>query len=135
MPQTRPAIISKILRVGQILSESEYFTLSRKFGSLFKASSGAEAVREILEGMDLKKEVKIMEADIEEMKDPMTQSKLLRRLKMFKAMIKNGTRPEWMVMTVLPVLPPDLRPMVALDGGRFATSDSERPLSPRHQPQ
>ena len=111
------------MRVGQILSESEYFTLSRKFGSLFKASSGAEAVREILTKMDLKKEVKIMEADIEDMKDPMTQSKLLRRLKMFKAMIKNGGRPEAMVMTILPVLPPDLRPMVALDGGRYATSD------------
>jgi DNA-directed RNA polymerase subunit beta' len=56
-------------------------------------------------------------------KDPMAQSKLLRRLKMFKAMIRNGARPEWMIMNILPVLPPDLRPMVALDGGRYATSD------------
>ncbi len=113
----------KNLRVGQILSESEYFNLSRKFGSIFKASSGAEAVRSILEKMDLRKEVKIAEAQIEKIKDPLTEGKALRRLKMLKAMLKNGTRPEWMVLTVLPVLPPDLRPMVALEGGRYATSD------------
>ena len=111
------------LRIGQILSENEYFTLSRKFGNIFKASSGAEAVQQILQKLDMKKEVKLIEAELEGAKDPMAQSKLLRRLKMFKAMIRNGGRPEWMIMTVLPVLPPDLRPMVALDGGRYATSD------------
>ena len=67
--------------------------------------------------------MKLIEAELEGAKDPMAQSKLLRRLKMFKAMIRNGGRPEWMITTVLPVLPPDLRPMVALDGGRYATSD------------
>jgi len=113
----------KNLRVGQILGEAEYFSLSRKFGSIFKASSGAEAVREILEKMDLRKEVRTVEAQIEKIKDPLAEGKMLRRLKMLKAMIKNGTRPEWMVLTVLPVLPPDLRPMVALEGGRYATSD------------
>ena len=113
----------KNLRVGQILGEAEYFNLSRKFGSIFKASSGAEAVREILEKMDLRKEVRAVEAQIEKIKDPLAEGKMLRRLKMLKAMIKNGTRPEWMVLTVLPVLPPDLRPMVALEGGRYATSD------------
>jgi DNA-directed RNA polymerase beta' subunit len=111
------------LRVGQILSETEYFSLSRKFGSMFKAGSGAEAVREILQKMDLPKEVKLMEEELDGVKDPLAQGKLLRRLKMFKAMIRNGSRPEHMVLTVLPVLPPDLRPMVALDGGRYATSD------------
>jgi DNA-directed RNA polymerase beta' subunit len=111
------------LHVGQILSENEYFTLSRKFGNIFKASSGAEAVRSILEKMDMRKEVVKVEAELEGAKDPLSQSKLLRRLKMFKAMIRNGSRPEWMIMNVLPVLPPDLRPMVALDGGRYATSD------------
>jgi DNA-directed RNA polymerase beta' subunit len=111
------------LRVGQILSENEYITLSRKFGNIFKASSGAEAVQQILQKLDLKKEVKAIEAELQEAKDPMAQSKLLRRLKMFKAMSRNGGRPEWMITTVLPVLPPDLRPMVALDGGRYATSD------------
>jgi DNA-directed RNA polymerase subunit beta' len=113
----------KNLRIGQILGETEYFSLSRKFGSLFKASSGAEAVRAILEKMDLRKEVRAVEAQIEKIKDPLAEGKMLRRLKMLKAMIKNGTRPEWMVLTVLPVLPPDLRPMVALEGGRYATSD------------
>ncbi|MDR3582137.1 MAG: DNA-directed RNA polymerase subunit beta' [Candidatus Pacebacteria bacterium] len=111
------------LRIGQILSENEYFTLSRKFGNIFKASSGAEAVQEILTKLDMKKEVVQIEKELEGAKDPMAQSKMLRRLKMFKAMLRNGGRPEWMVLTVLPVLPPDLRPMVALDGGRYATSD------------
>ncbi len=111
------------LHVGQILSESEYFNLSRKFGSIFKASSGAESVRGILEKMDMKKAAKEVEAELDDVKDPMAQGKLLRRLKMLKAMVRNGSRPEWMVMTILPVLPPDLRPMVALDGGRYATSD------------
>jgi len=111
------------LHVGQILSENEYFSLSRRFGSIFKAGSGAEAVKQILEKLDLRKEVQGVEAQLENAKDPLAQSKLLRRLKMLKSMIRNGSRPEWMVMTVLPVLPPDLRPMVALDGGRYATSD------------
>ncbi len=111
------------LRIGQILSENEYFTLSRKFGNIFKASSGAEAVQQILDKMDLKKEIVGIEKELEGARDPMAQSKLLRRLKMFKSMVRNGQRPEWMIMTMLPVLPPDLRPMVALDGGRYATSD------------
>ncbi|MEK7174418.1 MAG: DNA-directed RNA polymerase subunit beta' [Patescibacteria group bacterium] len=111
------------LRPGQILSESEYFNLSRRFGSVFKASTGAEAIREILERMDLAKELKIVEKEVESVKDPLTESKLLRRLKMLRSMIQNGARPEWLVTTILPVLPPDLRPMVALDGGRYATSD------------
>ncbi len=111
------------LRIGQILSENEYFALSRKFGNIFKAGSGAEAVHEILLKMDLRKETQKVEAELQDARDPLSQSKLLRRLKMFKAMVRNGTRPEWMIMNILPVLPPDLRPMVALDGGRYATSD------------
>jgi DNA-directed RNA polymerase beta' subunit len=113
----------KDLRIGQILSENEYFALSRKFGSVFKAGSGAEAIQQILQGLDLRKEILKVEAQLEEAKDPMEESKMLRRLKMFKAMVRNGTRPEWMILTTLPVLPPDLRPMVALEGGRYATSD------------
>ncbi|MEK9179927.1 MAG: DNA-directed RNA polymerase subunit beta' [Patescibacteria group bacterium] len=111
------------LRVGQVLTETEYFNLSKRFGSVFKAGSGAESVRHILEGLDMRKEVQKIEKDLEDAKDPLAQSKLLRRLKMMKSMIKNQARPEWMVITTLPVLPPDLRPMVALDGGRYATSD------------
>ena len=111
------------LCAGQVLGETEYFNLSRRFGSVFKASSGAEAVRAILVNMDLRKETQKTERALEESKNPLAQSKLLRRLKMFRSMIKNQTRPEWMILTNLPVLPPDLRPMVALDGGRYATSD------------
>jgi DNA-directed RNA polymerase subunit beta' len=111
------------LRPGHVLSENEYISLSRRFGSVFKAGTGAEALREILENMDLRKEVHRVEKELEQAKDPVNESKLLRRLKMLRSMIRNGARPEWLVLTVLPVLPPDLRPMVALDGGRFATSD------------
>ncbi|OGZ54329.1 MAG: hypothetical protein A3B25_03670 [Candidatus Ryanbacteria bacterium RIFCSPLOWO2_01_FULL_48_26] len=111
------------LQVGQVLGETEYFNLSKRFGSVFRASSGAEAVRSILEKMDLKKEAQKIERLLEHTKENLTQAKLLRRLKMVRSMIKNNTRPEWMVLNVLPVLPPDLRPMVVLDGGRYATSD------------
>ncbi|MDO8536618.1 MAG: DNA-directed RNA polymerase subunit beta, partial [bacterium] len=111
------------IRVGQVLSETEYFNLSRRFGNVFRAGSGAEAVRSILEKMDPRKEIQKIEKELTGAKDPLSQSKLLRRLKMFRSMIKNGSRPEWLILTVLPVLPPDLRPMVALDGGRYATSD------------
>lgn len=115
--------VLNLLRPGAVLSESEYLSLSRKFGDVFKAGSGAEAVRSILEKMDLRQEIKNTEKKIESLKDKVVDGKLLRRLKILKSMLKNGSRPEWMIMNILPVLPPDLRPMVALDGGRFATSD------------
>lgn len=111
------------LKIGHVLIENDYFELSRKFGGLFKASTGAEAIKQILENMDLRKEIRAIEKRLEESKDPIKETKLLHRLKIFRSMIKNNMRPEWMILTVLPVLPPDLRPMVALDGGRFATSD------------
>ncbi len=111
------------IRPGEVLGEAEYFNLARRFANVFKASTGAEAVRQILEKMDLRKEVLGIEKEILEKKRGVVDIKLLRRLKMLKAMIKNNTRPEWMILNILPVLPPDLRPMVALDGGRYATSD------------
>ncbi len=111
------------LRPGKILSETEYFSLSRRFGNVFKAGTGAEAMRKILERMDLKKEANRTEKELETSKDALAEVKALRRLKMLRSMITNGARPEWMILNVLPVLPPDLRPMVALDGGRYATSD------------
>ncbi|RME58830.1 DNA-directed RNA polymerase subunit beta, partial [Candidatus Parcubacteria bacterium] len=113
----------KTLRPGTVLSESSYLQYSRRFGNVFKAGSGAEAVRAILEKMDLRKEAQEIERKVQKLKNPLSDIKTLRRLKMIKSMIKNGHRPEWMILTVLPVLPPDLRPMVALDGGRYATSD------------
>ncbi|MEK7180962.1 MAG: DNA-directed RNA polymerase subunit beta' [Patescibacteria group bacterium] len=111
------------LKPSDILSELEYFGLARRFGSVFKASSGAEAVREILEKMDLRKEIQKIEKDLATTKKKAIDIKQLRRLKMCKSMLRNNLRPEWLILTVLPILPPDLRPMVALDGGRYATSD------------
>jgi len=120
---SRVRVMLETISPGRILGEAEYFDLSRRFGNVFKAGTGAEAVREILSQMDLRKEIQKTEKEVEAAKDPMNEGKLLRRLKMFRSMLKNGSRPEWLILTVLPVLPPDLRPMVALDGGRYATSD------------
>ena len=111
------------LKPGKILNETEYFNLAKRFGSVFEAGSGAEAVKKILESIDLKKETVKIEKEIENAKDISRERYLLYRLKLMNSFIKNKTRPEWMIMTILPVLPPDLRPMVALDGGRYATSD------------
>ncbi len=116
------------LRPGLVLSETEYFNLSRNFANIFTAGSGAEAVRKILQNMDLKNEIHKMEKGLEFSKKKTAaktaaDSKTFRRLKLFRSMLKNNIRPEWLILTSLPVLPPDLRPMVALDGGRYATSD------------
>jgi DNA-directed RNA polymerase beta' subunit len=111
------------LHVGQVISENEYFREARRFAHVFKAGSGAEAIREILEDLDLRKEMARMEHDLAKARKPASEVKLLRRLRMIREMVKNNSRPEWLVTKELPVLPPDLRPMVALDGGRYATSD------------
>ncbi|MDP2629197.1 MAG: DNA-directed RNA polymerase subunit beta', partial [Candidatus Harrisonbacteria bacterium] len=112
------------LTVGQILSEQQYHNLSARFGSVFKAGIGAEAIKSILKKIDLKKFEKEISKEAEKEKiDSVKQSRTLRRLKMVSSMAKMDMRPEWMIIDVLPVLPPDLRPMVALDGGRYATSD------------
>ena len=105
----------------RILSEIEYRDLKLKYGKCFKAGTGAETLRKIFEKIDLKKEIKEMEKKIE--KGGSIERALLLRLKLFKTMDKEGIRPEWMFLTVLPVLPPDLRPLVQLDGGRYASSD------------
>jgi DNA-directed RNA polymerase subunit beta' len=106
----------------KILSEVVYHTLSMKYGEMFEAGTGAETVREIFTKMDLKEKVVELEKEAKEA-PPATKKKVLRRLKLFQGMLKAGVRPEWMFMEVLPVLPPDLRPMVQLDGGRYASSD------------
>ena len=112
----------KNLRRLQILSEVEYFNLSMKYGHVFKAGIGAEAVRRILEEMDLDKEIKTIENFITDDKSS-DKKRFIKRLKLFQGMKQSGIRPEWMLPTAIPVIPPDLRPMVQLDGGRFATSD------------
>jgi DNA-directed RNA polymerase subunit beta' len=113
----------KDLRPGMVLSETEYHSLSRRFGDVFVSMSGAEGVRKVLENIDISKEIKATEKELEKTEDANKRQHLSRRLKFFTAMQRSGVRPEWMIMTELPILPPDLRPMVALDGGRYATSD------------
>jgi DNA-directed RNA polymerase subunit beta' len=112
----------KELKPLLILSEHQYQSLSLKFGHIFEASIGAEAVRELLEKIQLEKSIVNLE---EKLKDAIEskKEKLVKRLKLLKSFRNNSLRPEWMIMNVLPVVPPDLRPMVALDGGRFAASD------------
>ena len=111
------------LRPGKVLSERQFADYGRRFGNVFTISAGGEGVRRVLEGIRLERLVKEIEAELEETKDATRLRKILRRLKLIKSMLEAGIRPEWMILTVLPVLPPDLRPMVALDGGRYATSD------------
>ncbi len=112
----------KELKPLRILSELEYHTLAVRYGEVFEAGTGAEVLRKICEKVDLKKEIANLKAELENAA-PQNRRKILRRQKMFQAMERTGIRPEWMFLTVLPVLPPDLRPMVQLDGGRYASSD------------
>lgn len=112
----------KDLKVKQIISENEYQDISLKFGHLFEARIGAEAIYELLSQINLEEEI----SGIEEALIKATaakKEKLQKRLQLFNSLKKNGIRPEHMLLTVVPVIPPDLRPMVSLDGGRFATSD------------
>lgn len=110
------------LALYQIISEVEYRDLSLKYGHIFKAGIGAEAIRGIFEQMDLDKMVAELEAEAEEASTA-KQKRIVRRLSLMRSIKAAGIRPEWMLVTQLPVIPPDLRPMVQLDGGRFAASD------------
>ncbi len=106
----------------QILSENEYRELKDEFGKEFRAAMGAEAIRELLERIDLEE----LSTELREALKKATGQKkvrIVRRLEVVEALRLSGNRPEWMIMQVVPVIPPDLRPMVQLDGGRFATSD------------
>jgi DNA-directed RNA polymerase subunit beta' len=112
----------KSLKVLNVISENIYQNLSLKYGHIFTAGIGAEAVRALLEQLNLETEIKNMEEELIDVIDS-KKDKIIKRLKFFKNLLKNKLRPEWMILTKIPVIPPDLRPMVALDGGRFATSD------------
>jgi len=113
--------ISKIKPLG-VLSEVEYYDYSLKYGEIFEAGTGSETLRKIFEKINLKKEIEKLNKKAEK-ETGIDRRKLLRRLRTLKGMLKAGIKPEWMFLTVLPVLPPDLRPMVQLDGGRYASSD------------
>ena len=108
--------------VKQILSEVEYRELKSEYGDQFEAGMGAEAVKKLLKQIDLEKESEMLKAEME----GATGQKAIRvsrRLEVIEAFIQSGNKPEWMILDAIPVIPPDLRPMVQLDGGRFATSD------------
>lgn len=110
------------LKLYQVISEVEYHRLSRKFGEIFEAAIGAESIRKILEETNLRDlEARLQNEILSQ--SPVLARKTLRRLQVIRGMIASGVRPEWMFMTVMPIIPPDLRPMVQLDGGRYATSD------------
>lgn len=111
------------LKEGQTLTEAEYRQAREDYGKSFEADIGAPGIRTILEQMDLEKLRKQLEADIAGTKSRATRIKIARRLRLVEGFIKSKSRPEWMILTVLPVIPPDLRPLVPLEGGRFATSD------------
>jgi DNA-directed RNA polymerase subunit beta' len=107
---------------GFVMDEVSYHKYSMKYGALFEANIGAEAIYEILKKTDLKKLDTELEKELESA-STLDREKISKRLSLIKSMIKSGTRPEWMFLTRIPVIPPALRPMVALDGGRYATSD------------
>jgi len=108
----------------QLLSEEEYFTKLDELGEgAFEAGIGAEALKEILKNIDLEHEKETIRADLRETNSEAKRKKLVKRLKLVEAFVQSGSRPEWMVLDVIPVIPPELRPLVPLDGGRFATSD------------
>jgi DNA-directed RNA polymerase subunit beta' len=112
------------LKLHQLLSEEEYLTAIDSYGEDgFTASIGAEAVRELLTGINLEKLRDDLRKEIAESTSDLKPKKLAKRLKIVEAFIESGNRPEWMILTVVPVIPPELRPLVPLDGGRFATSD------------
>ena len=113
----------KELEPHRIISESTYQDWSLKYGHIFDASIGAEAIFQLLKKINLEELIIKLEDEMADAQPGARYDKLVRRTKLLHSLVTNGIRPEWMVMTVVPVIPPDLRPMVPLDGGRFAASD------------
>ncbi len=111
------------LNRAQLLTEDDYLTKVEEFGDEFHACMGAEGVRELLRTLNIEVEVEKLRKDLSETGSETKIKKLAKRLKVLEAFQKSGIKPEWMILEVLPVLPPELRPLVPLDGGRFATSD------------
>ena len=112
------------LTKGQLLTEEDLIKAQEEFGEdAFSAGIGAEAVRDILINLDLLKEQKKLRDSLSEIKSKVTEERTIKRLKLVESFISSGNKPEWMILTTVPVIPPELRPLVPLDGGRFATSD------------
>ncbi|ETW13839.1 DNA-directed RNA polymerase subunit beta' [Roseivivax marinus] len=112
------------LTEGQMLTEEEFMDAQDQYGmDAFTANIGAEAIREMLAKIDLESEAEHLREELKEATGELKPKKIIKRLKVVESFLESGNRPEWMVMTVIPVIPPELRPLVPLDGGRFATSD------------
>ncbi len=111
------------LEKGQLLTDEQYYEAMEEFSDEFEAKMGAEAVQALMKDMDVEAEAVHLREEIPATNSETKLKKLSKRLKLLEAFLNSGNKPQWMVMTVLPVLPPDLRPLVPLDGGRFATSD------------
>ncbi|HPS88242.1 MAG TPA: DNA-directed RNA polymerase subunit beta', partial [Spirochaetota bacterium] len=113
------------IKRGDILDEEVYYDLYDKYGENFIASMGAEAIKELLANIDLDEESRALRAEIDakSAKDAKIDKKLIKRLEIIESFKESGNKPDWMILDVVPVIPPELRPMVQLDGGRFATSD------------
>lgn len=111
------------IAVKEFLTESQYRDLSEKWGHVFKAGMGAEAVLEIVRRMQMDEMAKSLRREIRGTRSKQQRKKAIKQLRVVESLRKSSNRPEWMILTILPVIPPDLRPMVQLDGGRFATSD------------
>ncbi|MDE4305602.1 DNA-directed RNA polymerase subunit beta' [Phaeobacter gallaeciensis] len=112
------------LTYGQMMTEEEYMDAQDQYGmDAFTANIGAEAIREMLAAIDLEAEAEQLRAELAEATGELKPKKIIKRLKVVESFLESGNRPEWMIMTVIPVIPPELRPLVPLDGGRFATSD------------
>jgi len=111
------------LERGQLMTDEMYLDALEQYGDEFDARMGAEAVREMLMTIDLQREILKVRDDMGATRSETKLKRLSKRLKLIEGFVESGNKPEWMVLTVLPVLPPDLRPLVPLDGGRFATSD------------
>ncbi|OIQ25440.1 MAG: DNA-directed RNA polymerase subunit beta' [Alphaproteobacteria bacterium MedPE-SWcel] len=112
------------LTYGQMMTEEEFMDAQDQFGmDAFTANIGAEAIREMLAAIDLEAEAETLRAELAEATGELKPKKIIKRLKVVESFLESGNRPEWMIMTVIPVIPPELRPLVPLDGGRFATSD------------
>ncbi|MBT9382802.1 DNA-directed RNA polymerase subunit beta' [Pseudooceanicola sp. CBS1P-1] len=112
------------LKYGQMMTEEEFMDAQDTYGmDAFTANIGAEAIREMLAQIDLESEAENLRAELAEATGELKPKKIIKRLKVVESFLESGNRPEWMIMTVIPVIPPELRPLVPLDGGRFATSD------------
>tara|TARA_R110002073_G_scaffold170486_7_gene327419 strand:+ start:8647 stop:12867 length:4221 start_codon:yes stop_codon:yes gene_type:complete len=112
------------LTYGQLLTEEEFLDAQDQYGAdAFTAGIGAEAIREMLIAIDLQAEADKLRDELKEATGELKPKKIIKRLKVVESFLESGNRPEWMILTVLPVIPPELRPLVPLDGGRFATSD------------